>query len=96
MLGVHLEMPEIALTSENARTLPGDVTKADDTRAPTFIAQYGDLAVELGALLVDEPPETHPEGVEERLDMEALVENDRTEREQQRELKEGIDRMFGD
>lgn len=53
-LGVYPKIPKVALIHQDARRLPGDVTKADDTRAAAFVAKYGDLAVELDALPVDE------------------------------------------
>src|SRR5215210_7037097 len=95
-LGVNPEMPKAALTHEDARRLPGDVTKADDSRAASFVAKYGDLAVELDALPVDQLRSRIQSGVEEWMDMEALAENERIEREHRRELGEGIDRIFGD
>jgi len=76
--------------------LPGDVTKADDTRAAAFVAKYGDLAVELDALPVDELRTRIQSGVEEWMDMEALAENTRIEREQRRTLRDGIGRIFED
>jgi hypothetical protein len=96
MLGVYPRMPKIALTLEDARQLPGDVTKADDTRAPAFIAKYGDLAVELDALPVGELRTRIRGGVEELMDMDALAENARIERDERRDLRERIDRMFED
>ncbi len=95
-LGVYPEIPKVALTHEDAQSLPGDVVKADDSRAPTFVARYGSLAVELDALPVTELRRRIREEIERRLDMTALAENDRIEREQQRELREGIDRIFED
>jgi hypothetical protein len=96
MLGVYPDMPKIALTLEDARQLPGDVTKADDTRAPAFIAKYGNLAVELDALPVDELRSRIRREVEGMMDMDALAENARIERDERRDLRERIDRMFGD
>jgi hypothetical protein len=95
-LGVHPEIPKVALSHEDARRLPGDVTKADDTRAAAFVAKYGDLAVELDALPVDELRRRIRQGVEEWMDMEALSENARIEREQRRKLRDGIGRIFED
>jgi hypothetical protein len=95
-LDVYPEMPKVALTHEDARVLPGDVTKADDSRAPAFIARYGDLAVELDALPVGELRNRIRAEVEELLDMVALTENNRIELEQLQQLREGIDRMFED
>jgi hypothetical protein len=95
-LGVYPEIPKVALTHEDARRLPGDVTKADDTRAAAFVAEYGDLAVELDALPVDELRRRIRQGVEEWMDMDALSENARIEREQRRKLRDGIGRIFED
>jgi hypothetical protein len=95
-LGVYPEVPKVALTHEDAQVLPGDVTKADDSRAAAFVAKYGDLAVELDALPVGDLRSRIQRGVEEWMDMEALAENDRIERRQRQELREGIDRIFGD
>jgi hypothetical protein len=89
-LGVYPEIPKVALSHEDARRLPGDVTKADDSRAAAFVAKYGDLAVELDALPVDELRRRIRRGVEEWMDMDALSENARIEREQRRKLRDGI------
>jgi len=96
LLDVHPNMPKVALTHADARELPGDVAKAGDTRAAAFIAKYGEKAVELDALPVDELRGRIQREVEERLDLEALAESDRIEREQRRDLQERIDRMFED
>ncbi len=95
-LGVYPEIPKVALTPEDARVLPGDVTKADDSRAAAFVAKYGDVAVELDALPVGELRGRIRTEVEALMNMEALAENDSIERRQRRELREGIDRIFGD
>lgn len=95
-LGVYPEIPKAALTPEDARRLPGDVTKADDTRAAAFVAKYGDLAVELDALPVGQLRSRIQQGVEEWMDMEALSENARIERAQREKLRDGIGRIFED
>jgi hypothetical protein len=95
-LGVYPEIPKVALTHEDAQALPGDVVKADDSRAPAFVAKYGILAVELDALPVAELRRRIQEEIERRLDMDALAENYRIEQVEQRELREGIDRIFED
>jgi len=95
-LGVYPEIPKVALTPEDARRLPGDVTKADDTRAAAFVAKYGDLAVELDALPVGDLRARIQQGVEELMDMDALSENESIEREQRRKLRDGIGRIFED
>ena len=96
ILDAYPEIPKVALTSEEARRLPGDVTKADDSRAPAFIAKYGDIAVELDALPVDELRRRIRSEVEALMDMEALEENTRIEQEEKQEIREGIDRIFED
>src|SRR5215204_7132563 len=95
-LGIYPEIPKVALTPEAARRLPGDVTKADDSRAAAFVAKYGDLAVELDALPVNELRDRIRREIEGRIDMDALAVSGRIEREQQQRLREGIDRVFGD
>ncbi len=95
-LGAYPDTPKVALTHEDARVLPGDVTKADDSRAAAFVARYGDVAVELDALPVNELRRRIRAEIEQRLDMEALAENGRIERDQRRRLREGIVRIFGD
>ena len=95
-LGVFPETPKVALTAEDARRLPGDVTKADDSRAAAFVAKYGDLAVELDALPIDELRTRIQSGMEEWVDMGALAENTRIEGEQRRTLRDGIGRIFED
>jgi hypothetical protein len=96
ILGVYPEIPKVALSHEDARRLPGDVTKADDSRAAAFVSKYGDLAVELDALPVDELRRRIRRGVEEWMDMDALSENARIEREQRRKLRDGIGGIFRD
>lgn len=87
-LGAHPEVIKVALTVEDARRLPGDVTKADDTRAAAFVAKYGDLAVELDALPVEELRERIRSGIEEHINMDALQESHRLEDEQREEMRE--------
>ena len=40
-LDAYPDMPKVALSHEDARRLPSDVTKADDSCAAAFIAKYG-------------------------------------------------------
>lgn len=95
-LGVYPEIPKAALTHDDARVLPGDVTKADDSRAAAFVEKYGDLAVELDALPVGELRSRIQSGVEERMDLDALAESKRIQREERQRLMRGIDRIFRD
>jgi hypothetical protein len=93
-LDVYPAMPKVALTHEDARMLPGNVTKAGDSRADAFVAKYGDLAVELDALPVAELRERISTEVEVLLDTDALEESSRVEEEERRDLRERIDKMY--
>jgi hypothetical protein len=92
-LGAHPEVIKIALTRDDAGCLPGDVTKADDSRAPAFVAKYGDLAVELDALPVEELRARIRQGVEEHINMDALRASHRLEDEQRQEMRELADEL---
>jgi hypothetical protein len=87
-LGATPEIVKVALTREDAQRLPGDVTKADDSRAAAFVAKYGDLAVELDALPVGELRQRIRDSVESRMDMDALRESNRLERLQRERVAE--------
>ena len=87
VLGAHPEVVKVALTEEDAHRLPGDVTKADDSRAAAFVAKYGDLAVELDALPVEELQGRIRSDVEARMNTDALEESHRLEREQREEMR---------
>lgn len=95
-LDARPDMPKVALTYEDAQTLPGDVTKADDSRREAFVARYGDVAVELDALPVDDLRGRIQREIEALMDMDALSESTRVEQEQRQQLQEGIDRIFED
>jgi hypothetical protein len=88
-LGAYPDVVKVALTEEDAHRLPGDVTKADDSRATAFVAKYGDLAVELDALPVEDLTRRIRSGVEARMNTDALKESRRLEREQ-REAMRGL------
>jgi len=93
-LGVYPALPKVALTHEDAQVLPGDVTKAGNSRADAFVVKYGDLAVELDALPVSELRERIRSEVEALIDMDALNESNRIEEEERLDLRERIDRMY--
>ena len=95
-LGAHPEVIKVALTRDDAERLPGDVTKADDTRAAAFVAKYGDLAVELDALPVEELRARIRQGVEEHINMDALEESHRLEDAQREEMRELADKLAGE
>ena len=54
--------------------LPPDFTKAGDSRRASFVAEHGDVAVELDALPLDVLTERIEGAVREQLDLEALSE----------------------
>lgn len=70
--------PEIvtcALIPEDVRryNLPFDFTKLSDSRRDAYIAEYGDIVVELDALPVEALQERIKTEVEARMDLEALA-----------------------
>ena len=72
--GCTPEIVKYALTHQDITRyhLPPDFTKRTDTRAPKFIAKYGDVSVELDALPVDILRNRITESIETRMDLEAL------------------------
>jgi hypothetical protein len=93
VLDAHPEVIKVALTREDAQRLPGDVAKADDSRAPAFVAKYGDLAVELDALPVEELTARIWASVEAHMNVDALEESRRLEREQREEMRDLAERL---
>jgi hypothetical protein len=87
---------KVALTIEDACRLPGDVTKAGDSRAAAFVEKYGDLAVELDALPVEELRARIRAGVEGHMDLDALERSHDLEREHRERLAELADSLAGD
>jgi hypothetical protein len=82
------EVVKCALTQEDIRryNLPPDVTKAKDSRRAKFVAEFGDVSVELDALPVDVLRTTLVQQVEARLDLDALEEVKRLEAEERKKL----------
>jgi hypothetical protein len=72
MLGVYPDMPKVALRHGDVARLPFNFNKLSDSRAPAFIKRYGDVAVELDALPVEELRERIRSPIEERMDAAAL------------------------
>ena len=89
-------MTKVALTIEDARRLPGDVTKAGDRRAAAFVEKYGDVAVELDALPVEELRAQIRAGVEGHMDLDALERSHDLEREHRERLAELADSLADD
>jgi hypothetical protein len=94
-LGAEPDVIKVALTHDDAQRLPGDVTKADDSRGAAFIAKYGDLAVELDALPVEELQQRIRSSVEEYINMDALGESHRLEDEQREEMRRLAEELAG-
>lgn len=64
--------------------LPPDFTKKTDSRSPSFVAQYGDVAVELDALPIEVLQARIKEEVEARMDLEVLEETQMIEKSERR------------
>jgi hypothetical protein len=88
MLDVYPDVPKIALTHEDAQRLPFDLTKGGDSRAPAFIPKYGDVAVELDALPVEELQERIRGSIEAHMDMSALEDSRRIQREERKRIRD--------
>ncbi|HOX02656.1 MAG TPA: hypothetical protein PKW32_09840 [Verrucomicrobiota bacterium] len=72
--GAEPEVIKCALTAEDIEryNLPPDFAKKTDTRAAAFIAEHGDISVELDALPADVLRNRIEEEVKVRMDLEAL------------------------
>lgn len=77
-----------ALTAEDVTRykLPADFTKPTDTRQAAYVAQYGNIAVELDALPVDVLEERLRAEIESRIDLAGLEAVRKTERKERRQL----------
>ncbi len=88
-LGCYPEITKCALTFDDieAYQLPPDFAKATDSRAPAFVARYGNRSsVELDALPVDVLRERIRSSVADVMDLDALATSGRTEAEEQVKL----------
>jgi len=93
-LGVYPDMPKVALTHADTRRLPFNFVKIDDSRAPAFIDKYGDLAVELDALPVEELRERIRSGIVALMDVPALQRALDTEYEETVRFNEALDAVL--
>lgn len=86
--GIYPKIKKIALTYQDITTykLPPDFTKKTDSRTAKFVEKYGDLAVELDALPLPILQEKIRESIKEHLDMEALNEVRKIEKQERQEL----------
>ena len=91
--GSEPEIVKCALTFNDITdyNLPPDFTKTTDSRRDAFVAQYGDVAVELDALPVDVLRERLVREVESRMDLEALEATKEEQRHENQRLGRLID-----
>lgn len=85
-LGCYPEIAKVALTFADIDRyqLPPDFAKATDSRAPAFVAKYGNRSsVELDALPIDVLRERIRSTVAEAMDLDALAETEREQDEEQ-------------
>jgi hypothetical protein len=94
MLGVYPEMPKVALTHDDVRQLPFNFTKVDDSRREAFVRKYGDVAVELDALPVEELRERIRSPIEARMDLAALRRYQDIEAEETVRFNEALDAVL--
>jgi hypothetical protein len=78
------ELVKVALTREDVEryNLPTPPTKVGDRRRAKFVAEHGDIAVELDALPVDLLRDRIRTAVEAHMDLDALAETQALEREE--------------
>jgi hypothetical protein len=86
--GSRPEIVKCALTFGDIERykLPGDFTKASDTRSPAFVAKWGDVSVELDALPLEVMRERIVTEVESRMDLSALETARAIQEEERRNL----------
>ena len=86
------EIVKSALTAEDIERydLPPALTKPSDTRRAAFVAQHGDMAVELDALPVNVLKERLREEVESHLDLRALASVRKSENADRKLLKAAL------
>ncbi|TEU08593.1 MAG: hypothetical protein E3J25_11750 [Anaerolineales bacterium] len=84
----HPEITKCAVTPADVTRydLPPDFTKRTDTRSAAFVAQYGDVAVELDALPLDVLRARIREEVRAHMDMSALEKTWKTEEGEREQL----------
>ena len=90
--GCRPEIAKVALTREDIETyhLPPDPTKASDTRAAAFVAEHGDIAVELDALPLDVLRARLETEVRDRMDLAALEKIRLVEAQEKAELSAAL------
>jgi hypothetical protein len=96
-LSCHPEIVKCALTREDIERhrLPPALTKTTDKRARAFVAEHGDISVELDALPVEALKERLVEAVEARMDLSALRQVREHEEKDRKRLQEALQRPVG-
>ena len=95
-LGVYPDMPKVALVHDDTARLPFNFTKLTDSRAPAFIERYGDVAVELDALPVEDLRSRIQSQIEERIDRPALQRELAAEVAETVRFNEALDAVLGE
>jgi hypothetical protein len=85
---VDFEITKCALTKDDIErfNLPPDRTKATDTRRDAFVAEHGDISVELDALPIEVLRGRIVSEVESRMDLEALAKIRQVEKKEREKL----------
>jgi len=88
-LGSEPEIIKCALTHEDIRryNLPPNRTKKTDTRSAAFVAEHGDISVELDALPPNVLRDLLREEVRNRMDLKALKRIETLEKKERKKLK---------
>lgn len=86
--GCHPDILKVALTADDItrHNLPPDPAKRTDTRSADFIVKHGDVSVELDALPGAVLRQRIRQEIETRLDLPALAEVQRVERDERQQL----------
>ncbi len=87
-IGCEPEIVKCALTRDDVDRygLPPNPTKKTDSRGAAFVAEHGDISVELDALPVDVLRQRIARDVEARMDMPALTRVRKTEERERRRI----------
>ena len=93
--GANVQIEKCALTREDIDRygLPPNFTKTTDTRRAKFVAEHGDISVELDALPVDVLRERIVGAITERMDLDALSGVRATENLERARLRRAVARL---
>jgi hypothetical protein len=95
LFGVSPEIEVVAIVKEDIERyhLPPDFTKRTDPRRSSFVARYGDQAVELDALPADVLRTRLIESVERNLDLEQLSRTRELEERERQAIRQALGRV---